>query len=257
MATATRSSFGRTESPTSGSFTLSHRRASAARLWGVVSVATLMLLACTPSGSAGNHVVLSTAGHDSIHDLVASSEYLVRGKALDVAGELSIDDEVGLAYYTNRLEVQSVLAKRPDVTTEISDGDVIRTGIALLDLSKADAISNFEELATHYPTESEAPEKDADLLMFLVDNNDQTADRSKAPRFAVVGYASIDKDGELTWKGFPGGLADSKGSLTSLSGKILTQFNAPAPWRQVAATPDSAPDPQEGPDGRAPLSEPE
>ena len=257
MAATTSSAFQRIESFMSGSSTLSHRLAGSARLWAVASAAALMLLACTPSGSRSNHVVMSTAEHDSIGDLVASSEYLVRGRVLDAAGELSLDDEVGLAFYVNGIEVASVIAARPDVVTEISDGDMIRTGVVLLDLSKAEAISNFDDLAKHYPTESEAPAKDADLLMFLVDNSDQAADSSDAPDFAVVGYAVIGKDGELAWKGFPGGLAGSKDSLTSFSSEVLAQFDVPAPWRQVDATPDSVPDPQEGPDGRAPLSEPE
>ena len=256
MAAASRIAVRMTISLQRGRTRLSQRHAGAAQICRVASVVALALVACTPNDSTSNEVVLSAAEHDSINDLVASSEYLVRGRVLDAANEVSIDDEAGLAYYVNRLEVQNVLAQRPGAEADIAKSDVIRTGIVLLDTSKADAISNFEDLATHYPTEVEAPAKDVDLLAFLVDTSDEAAVNSDMPSFAVVGYAIIGKDGEITWKGFPGGLAGSKTSLMSISGEILALFNAPAPWRQVEGTPGSGPGPAEGPDGRAPLSEP-
>ena len=209
----------------------------------------LLVVACGADGGGSRQVELSVANHASAGDLADSSEYLVRGSVLGTSTKAIIDEDLEFVYMVSEVQIDDVLAQRPDVTVQLSADKSIRVGVSLLDLEQSDNVVNFGELTEEFPTTEQALVKDDHVLLFLV-NTDYLEE--PGPDYAAVGYGIIDKDGEIAWKGFPGDLADTKSDVATTLADVITRYIEPAPWRLTSEEPETRPD--VGTEGRPPAT---
>ena len=167
------------------------------------------------------YVDLTVASHEDAADLAFASETLARATVLSDPTAHVLDDEAKLALMTNNVRIDEVYAQRPD-TPALNVGDTIPVGISLLNENTGIEIANFDELAEIYPTSAEALTKDTSVLLFL-GSASEYSDMDELV-YQAAGYAVIDKDGELLWKGFPGGLAGSKSDLAATVASVAEDY---------------------------------
>ena len=193
------------------------------RITAVALAALLVLVAaaCGRFQSGEVYVDLMVAHHEEPSDLAFGSEYLARVTVQSDPTAHVIDDEAKLVLMTSVVTIEEVYAQRPDAAA-LSAGDVIRVGISLLDANAGASIANFDELSETYPTTVEALSKDASVLLFFADAAEYP--NVDGPLYESSGYAIIDKDDQVLWKGFPGGLAGTRADLASTVADVLPDF---------------------------------
>ena len=135
----------------------------------------------------------------------------------DIRGEDMTDTTMTIS--SNKRRTLAVAALLVVATATLA---VIGVGISLLDAEARDEIANFDDLADVYPTSVEALPKGSTVLLFFADAAEYPG--VSGPLYESSGYALIDKDGELLWKGFPGGLAGSKSDLAATVASVAEDY---------------------------------
>ena len=183
-----------------------------------VALAALLVLVAAACGRfQSGEVDLTVAHHEEPSDLAFGSEYLARVTVQSDPTAHVIDDEAKLVLMTSVVTIEDVYAQRPDAAA-LSAGEVIRVGISLLDANAGASI------AETYPTTVEALSKDASVLLFFADAAEYP--NVDGPLYESSGYAIIDKDNQVLWKGFSGGLAGTKADLASTVADVLSDFES-------------------------------
>lgn len=214
---------------------------------GVTGVGVLS--SCSSSADVVKGASLTSAQYDDLPEALRSADLVIKGKVASSPSTAPIDGTV-LAKVTSSVEVEEVIAVRPDRETQIGPGPTISAHSYLLQSADQADVANYSELLDSHPSVETAPSKGESVYLLLV-APDETQDG-----YDVVGWGlAVDGGATVEIGGLPGNVNGTKMAENEFVAAVRKSLREPSPIQPEASDDEIVPSVPDG--GRPPASSPE